>query len=70
LRHYATILKVAGSIFVEIIGFFNWPKLFNRNIALGSAQPLTEMSTNTIPWGKEQSARKADNLTAVCEPIL
>jgi hypothetical protein len=39
-------------------------------MALGTTQPLTEMSTRNLPWGKVPSACKADNLTAICEPIL
>jgi hypothetical protein len=38
-------------------------------MALGSTQPLTEMSTRNLPGGggvKGQPARKADNLTAIC----
>jgi hypothetical protein len=58
LRHYATGRKVAGSIPDEVIGFFNWPNPSSRTVALGSAQSLTEMSA------------KADNLTAICEPIV
>jgi hypothetical protein len=38
-------------------------------MALGSTQPLTEMSIGNIPGGKERPAREADNLTAICEPI-
>jgi hypothetical protein len=38
-------------------------------MALGSNQPLTEMSTRNLPGGKEQPARK-DDLTAICEPIV
>jgi hypothetical protein len=34
-------------------------------MALGSAQPLTEMSTRNLPGGKGWPARKAD-LTADC----
>jgi hypothetical protein len=29
---------------------------------------LTEMSTGKLPGGKGRPARKADNLTALCEP--
>jgi hypothetical protein len=36
-------------------------------MALGSTQSLAEMSTRNLPVGK---ARKADNLTAICEPIV
>jgi hypothetical protein len=39
-------------------------------MALGSIQPLTEMSTRNLPEGKGRPARKADNLTAICEPIV
>jgi hypothetical protein len=41
-----------------------------RTMALGSTQPLTEMSTRNLPGVKERPARKADNLTAICEPIV
>jgi hypothetical protein len=37
-------------------------------MALGSTQPLREMSTRNLPGGKGRAARKADNLTAICEP--
>jgi hypothetical protein len=39
-------------------------------MALGSAQPLTEMSTRNLPGGKGRPVRKADNITAICEPIV
>jgi hypothetical protein len=39
-------------------------------MALGSTQFLTEMSTRKIPGGKGRPARKAENLTATCEPII
>jgi hypothetical protein len=39
-------------------------------MALGSTQSLTEMNTRNLPGGKEQPALKADNLTAICEPIV
>jgi hypothetical protein len=39
-------------------------------MVLGSTQPLTEMSTKNLPLGKGRPARKADNLTAICEPIV
>jgi hypothetical protein len=61
---------VAGSIPDEVIGFLNWPNPSSRTIALGSTQPLTEMSTRNLPGGKSQQARKADNLTAIYEPIV
>jgi hypothetical protein len=39
-------------------------------MALGSTQPPTEMSTRNIPGGKGRPAPKADNFTAICEPIV
>jgi hypothetical protein len=39
-------------------------------MALGSTQPLTEMSTRNLPGGKGRPARKADNLTTICDPIV
>jgi hypothetical protein len=39
-------------------------------MALRTTQPLTEMSTRNIPGGEGRPARKADNLTAICEPIV
>jgi hypothetical protein len=33
-----------------------------------SSQSLIEMSSRNLPGGKGQLARKADNLTAFCEP--
>jgi hypothetical protein len=42
----------------------------SATMALGSTQPLTEMSTMNLPGGKERPARKAENLTAICEPIV
>jgi hypothetical protein len=45
-----------GSIPHEIIGFLNLPNPFSCNMAMGSTQPLTEMSTRNIPQGKGRLA--------------
>jgi hypothetical protein len=37
---------------------------------MGSTQPLTEKSTSNLTRDKGRPARKADNLTAICEPIV
>jgi hypothetical protein len=37
-------------------------------MALMSTQPLTEMSTKSLPGIKKQMARKVDNLAIICEP--
>jgi hypothetical protein len=39
-------------------------------MTLGSTQPLTEMSTANLHGGKWLPELKADNLTAICEPIV
>jgi hypothetical protein len=39
-------------------------------MALGSTQPLTEISTRNLHEGKGRAARKAVSLTAICEPIV
>jgi hypothetical protein len=41
---------------------------FSRTMALGSTQPLREMSTRNLPGGKKRPARRANNLDAICEP--
>jgi hypothetical protein len=52
LRHCATNRQVAGSIPDGVSGnFFHWHNPVGRTMALGSTQPLTEMSTRNISWG-------------------
>jgi len=51
LRCCATSRKVAGSIPGGVIGIFLWHNPSYRTMALGSTQPLTEMSTKNISWG-------------------
>jgi len=49
-RQYATKRKVAGSIPDGFVVFFIDIILPSRTVALGSTQPLTEMSTGNISW--------------------
>jgi hypothetical protein len=51
LRYCATNRKVAGSIPDCVVGIFHWHNPSYRTMALGSTQPLTEMSTRSISWG-------------------
>ena len=51
LRRCATNRKVAGSTPDGVIGIFHWHNPSDRTMALGSSQPLTEMSTRRISWG-------------------
>jgi hypothetical protein len=62
--------RVVGSIPDEVFGFCNSPNPSSRNMAVGSTQPLTEMSTRNLPGGKRRPAYEADNLTAICEPTV
>jgi hypothetical protein len=50
LRQCATSQKVAGLIPNGIIGIFHWHNPSGRTMALGSTQPLTEMSTRNTSW--------------------
>ena len=52
LRHCATSRKVAVSIPDSVIGIFHRQNPSGRTMALGLTQPLTEISTRNISWGK------------------
>jgi hypothetical protein len=39
-------------------------------MTLGSTQPLTETGASNLPGCKGLPAHKANNLTAICEPIV
>jgi hypothetical protein len=47
-----------------------WPNPSSRLMALGSTHPLREMGIRKLPESKGRPARKADNLTAICEAII
>ena len=51
LRCCAINRKVAGSIPADVIGIFHWHNSSDRTMALGSTQPLREMSKRNISWG-------------------
>ena len=50
-RHSATNQKLARSIPVVVNGIFHWHNPCSRTTALGSTQPLTEMSARSISCG-------------------
>jgi hypothetical protein len=50
--------------------FFDSPNPSSRTMALGSTEPLTEMSTRNHPGSKGRPAHKADNLSTICEQIV
>jgi hypothetical protein len=62
--------RSGGSSPNELDIFFDLPNPSSRTMALESTQPLTEMNTRNVPGGKGRPTRKADNLTAICEPIV
>ena len=51
LRLCATSRKVAGSIPDAVIEIFHSHNPSDSTMALGTTQPLTEMSTRSIYWG-------------------
>jgi hypothetical protein len=55
---------------IKSLDFFSVPSPSSRTIALGFTQPLTEMSTRTIPGSKVWPARKAHNFTTIYEQIV
>jgi hypothetical protein len=54
--HYAASRKVAVSSPDEVAVFFSWHNPSSLTMALGSTQPLAEMSTRNILEGKERPA--------------
>jgi hypothetical protein len=54
----------------EQVDFFNLPNPSSRNMVLGTAQPLTDMSTRNLPGGKKRPAPRGDKFVAICEPIV
>jgi hypothetical protein len=49
---------------------FKLPNPSSCTMALGSTQPLTEVSNWNLLRGKGRPARKTDNFIAVCESII
>ena len=57
----AQVVEVAGSIADGVIGIFHRRSLSGRTMALGSTQPLTEMSKKVIPlqvWTGPEGSRR------------
>jgi hypothetical protein len=51
LRYCAINRKVTGSIPDGVTGIFHPHTPSDRTMALGSTQPLTDVSTRNISWG-------------------
>jgi hypothetical protein len=56
LRHCPTSRKAEGSIPFSFTGIFHWHNPSGHTMALGSTQPLAEMSTRNISWGVKTAA--------------
>jgi hypothetical protein len=69
LRHCATNQKVAGSI-PDGVGIFHWHNPSSRTMALGLTQPLTEMSTRNVSWGKGGRCVRLTTLPPSCAECL
>jgi hypothetical protein len=63
-------LKSRARFPTRLLDFFSYSNPSSRTVVRGSTQPLTEMSTRNLPGDKERPERKADKLTAICEPII
>jgi hypothetical protein len=51
-KHSKSYSEYAELTIVEpTFGFFNWPNPSSRTMAMGSNQPLIEMSTSNFPGG-------------------
>jgi hypothetical protein len=55
---------------MRLLGFFNLPNPSSHTMGLRLILPLTDMSTRNLLGGKGRPVRKADSLTAICEPIV
>jgi hypothetical protein len=52
------------------VDFLNLSNPSSRTMALGSNQPLREITTRNVPGGKKRPTRRADNLAAIYEPNI
>jgi len=53
-----------------MVSFFYWHNPSGRTMALGSTQPLTEMSTRNVSWGKDGRCVGMTSLPASCADCL
>ena len=66
----ATNRKVAGSIPDGVNGIFHCHNPSDRTMALGSTQPLTEMSTGEFPGGKCGRCVRLTTLPPPCAVVM
>ena len=72
LRNCPTSRKAASSIPDGVTGIFHWHNSSGRTmtLGLGLTQPLTEMSTRSISWGKGGRSVGLTNLQPACVNCL
>ena len=71
LRHYTTSQQVMSLITDGVIGIFQWYNPSGRTMALGSTQPLTEMSTRCISWrGKGSGCVRLTTFPPSCAVVM
>jgi hypothetical protein len=68
LRRYAASLAVPFPIMTLDISIL--PNPSSRTVTLESNLPLTQTNTRNLPGAENRPARKVDNPTANCEPII
>jgi len=69
LRHCTKSRKVMGSI-PNVVGIFYLLNPSGCTMALGSSQPLTEISARNIVWESKQPMRRANKLKPRHVPIV
>jgi len=69
-RHCATDWEVVGFIPSGVIGIFHWRSPFDLTVALGSSQPLTEMSTIIFSGSKGSRCVGLTTLPPSCADCL
>ena len=62
--------EVSGSIPAGAIGIFHWHNPCDLTMALGSTQPLTEMNTRSIFWGKGGRCVRLTTLPLSCAVVM
>ena len=70
LRCYATNWKVTGSIPGRAIGIFHRHNPSDCTMTLGLTQPLTEISTRRISWGKCNWCLRLTTLPPSCAVVM
>ena len=70
LRCCDTNRKVAGSIPAGVIGIFHWQNPSDRTMVLVSTQPLKEMTTRSLSWGKSGQCLGLTTLPLSCADVM